>query len=70
MSVADNPLFCDPIDGICTVPGAQTGGSPFITLQKPLRIVYFTDPICSSCWGIEPQLRRLKLEYGELVDIE
>ncbi len=28
-------------------------------------MVYFTDPICSSCWGIEPQLRRLKLEYGK-----
>jgi predicted DsbA family dithiol-disulfide isomerase len=32
--------------------------------------VYFTDPICSSCWGIEPQLRKLKQEYGGYFDIE
>jgi predicted DsbA family dithiol-disulfide isomerase len=38
--------------------------------EKLIKVVYFTDPICSSCWGIEPQLRKLKLEYGDLVDIE
>jgi putative protein-disulfide isomerase len=32
--------------------------------------VYFTDPICSSCWGIEPQLRKLKLEYGTEIEFE
>ncbi|HNM25080.1 MAG TPA: ClpXP adapter SpxH family protein [Saprospiraceae bacterium] len=70
MSDHNNPLLCDPFDGICTTPGAQAGSSPFISAQKPVRIVYFTDPICSSCWGIEPQLRRLKLEYGDAIDIE
>jgi predicted DsbA family dithiol-disulfide isomerase len=35
-----------------------------------LKIIYFTDPICSACWGIEPQLRKLKLEYGEFIEIE
>lgn len=38
--------------------------------DKPVRIIYFTDPICSSCWGIEPQLRRLKLEYGQHMEID
>ncbi|WP_310588762.1 ClpXP adapter SpxH family protein [Larkinella rosea] len=38
--------------------------------QKPVKIIYFTDPICSSCWGIEPQLRKLKLEYGHSLEIE
>ena len=37
---------------------------------KPVHILYFTDPICSSCWGIEPQLRRLKLEYGDQMELE
>lgn len=37
---------------------------------KTIRIVYFTDPICSSCWGIEPQLRKLKLEYGNEIEME
>ncbi|WP_229248705.1 DsbA family protein [Dyadobacter sandarakinus] len=35
-----------------------------------VKIIYFTDPICSSCWGIEPQLRRLKLEYGHHFEID
>lgn len=38
--------------------------------KNPIKIIYFTDPICSACWGIEPQLRRLKLEYGTLINIE
>jgi len=71
-----NPLLCDPVQGTCEIPGTgtaatsaahNTGGS--IT-AKPIQIVYFTDPICSSCWGIEPQLRRLKLEYDAFFDIE
>src|SRR6476661_2301676 len=38
--------------------------------SKAVRLLYFTDPICSSCWGIEPQLRKLKQEYGAYFDIE
>lgn len=62
-----NPLLCDPVEGICATPASKTAAP---AVQKPLRLVYFTDPICSSCWGIEPQLRKLKLEYGHLIDIE
>lgn len=40
------------------------------SVKKPVKVIYFTDPICSSCWGIEPQLRKMKLEYGHLLDIE
>ncbi|MGV3599823.1 MAG: ClpXP adapter SpxH family protein [Dyadobacter fermentans] len=68
----NNPLHCDPETGVCELPSAQnqeyTG--PIEAGKKPVRIIYFTDPICSTCWGIEPQLRKLKLEYGHLVDIE
>ena len=39
-------------------------------MRKPIKIIYFTDPICSACWGIEPQLRKLNLAYGEMVEIE
>ncbi len=35
-----------------------------------ISVIYFTDPICSSCWGIEPQLRKLKLEYGNSIEIK
>jgi len=37
---------------------------------KPIQVLYFTDPICSTCWIIQPILRKLKLEYDEYVNIE
>ncbi len=68
----NNPLLCDPEQGICEIPSAMS--TPTQTQvpagPKPVKITYFTDPICSSCWGIEPQLRRLKLEYGQDVEID
>lgn len=36
----------------------------------PIRIYYFTDPICSTCWASQPQLRKLQLEYGEFLQVE
>src|SRR5262249_28697466 len=38
--------------------------------QEKIRVVYFTDPICSSCWTVEPQLRKLLVEYGENIGLE
>lgn len=72
---ADHPLNCDPNSGTCTLPGAHdpmaiTAQPVLPVADHPLTIQYFTDPICSSCWGIEPQLRRLKAEYGSVVHIE
>lgn len=65
MEQATNPLLCDPAKGVCEIPGTDTvARQQGITGNKPVEIVYFTDPICSSCWGIEPQLRKMKLEYG------
>ncbi|AWG21251.1 hypothetical protein FFWV33_06745 [Flavobacterium faecale] len=40
------------------------------TSNKPLKITYFTDPICSTCWVIQPVLRKLKLEYGAYINLE
>ncbi len=67
-----NPLICDTDSGVCEVPGQQVTENNIAIESKikPIRVIYFTDPICSSCWGIEPQLRRLKLEYGEYIHIE
>lgn len=69
---SSNPLLCDPITGICELPSTQkSNDSGYTTYQKkPVKIIYFTDPICSSCWGIEPQLRKLKLEYGNSIQID
>lgn len=50
---------------------AGTGNNAEVPSRgNPVKVIYFTDPICSSCWGIEPQLRKLKLEYGYVLDIE
>jgi predicted DsbA family dithiol-disulfide isomerase len=68
----NNPLLCDPETGICEMPaqpGTKTAGLAN-TGSKPLKLIYFTDPICSTCWGIEPQLRKLKLTYGHLIEVE
>lgn len=67
-----NPLLCDLESGMCELPDSTLKTqNEVVSLDKKLvKIIYYTDPICSSCWGIEPQLRRLKLEYGHSIDIE
>ena len=73
MQEKNNPLLCDIESGMCEMPGNETdslGSDSFKSIEKPIRIIYYTDPICSSCWGIEPQLRKLKLEYGNSIEIE
>lgn len=35
-----------------------------------VKLVYYTDPICSSCWLAEPFLNKLLIEYGDDIDIE
>jgi predicted DsbA family dithiol-disulfide isomerase len=73
--MSNNPMLCDPDSGICEMPAtaksAVTVAVPISNgADKLIQITYFTDPICSSCWGIEPQLRRMKLEYGDHLHIE
>lgn len=73
MQEKNNPLLCDPDSGICEIPNNQTDSLTVASvkaIKKPIKIIYYTDPICSSCWGIEPQLRKLKLEYGNSFEIE
>lgn len=67
----NNPLFCDPEAGVCGIPDRSeaTAIAPQHS-EKQVKVIYFTDPICSSCWGIEPQLRKMKLEYGKNIEIE
>lgn len=73
MKQVTNPLLCNTETGICEVNEDTTADTKAYTAKaksKPIKIIYFTDPICSSCWGIEPQLRKLKLEYGNDIAIE
>lgn len=73
MQEQNNPLMCDPESGICEIPTNKISSAESILIKsdkKPVKIIYYTDPICSSCWGIEPQLRKLKLEYGNNIEVE
>lgn len=67
-----NPLLCNPVTGTCEIPSNEKSNQTAViqTENKPVKIIYYTDPICSSCWGIEPQLRKLKLEYGDYFEID
>ncbi len=38
--------------------------------KKDIEIIYFTDPICSTCWTIQPQLRKLRSTYGNSIDFK
>ncbi|EGV42486.1 DsbA family protein [Bizionia argentinensis JUB59] len=69
----NNPLLCDIETGMCETTDENTNYSSKSNQQateKSVKLIYYTDPICSSCWGIEPQLRKLKLEYGNTVEID
>ncbi len=67
-----NPMTCDTETGLCEIPTVENTvhETDISATTGKIRLLYFTDPICSSCWGIEPQLRKLKLEYGEYFEIE
>jgi predicted DsbA family dithiol-disulfide isomerase len=68
----NNPLLCDIETGICELPAVSSGTKENVIEggNKPIKVIYYTDPICSSCWGIEPQLRKLKLQYGSYMEID
>lgn len=59
---------CDTLSGACALPASVEIQDTTISVPT-ITIDYFTDPICSSCWGFEPQLRRLKMEYGHSISI-
>ncbi|GAA4367320.1 protease adaptor protein SpxH [Hymenobacter saemangeumensis] len=69
-TTTQNPLLCDPESGVCEMPGATAAAPATAPAAQHIKIIYYTDPICSSCWGIEPQLRKLKLEYGHAIDLD
>ena len=58
-----NP-YCDPETGIC-VPSSlhelQTIGTK--TLTDKTEVIYVGDPMCSWCWGISPDLIKLRDHY-------
>lgn len=39
-------------------------------MPKPFKIIYTTDPLCSFCWALEPQLTKLLFHYEPYIDLE
>jgi 2-polyprenyl-6-methoxyphenol hydroxylase-like FAD-dependent oxidoreductase/thioredoxin-related protein len=61
-------------------PGKQKGSGVLLPFINPgssdkrarpaiLHVQYFTDPICSTCWIIQPLLKKMNLEYGNYLNI-
>lgn len=69
MSIEENLMNCNMGTGVCEL-NETSDKHNNDKGNKAAKLLYFTDPICSSCWGIEPQLRKLKQEYGKYFDIE
>ncbi len=38
--------------------------------KKPIEIYVFIDPICPECWALEPIIKKLHIEYGQLFSIK
>jgi 2-polyprenyl-6-methoxyphenol hydroxylase-like FAD-dependent oxidoreductase/predicted DsbA family dithiol-disulfide isomerase len=53
-----------------TEKGTRRRGSVEGPREKLLKVRYFTDPICSTCWLIQPIWKKLNLEYGHYLDIQ
>lgn len=43
---------------------------PSKTSVNKIRLIYFTDPVCSTCWLIEPHLYRLFQDYKEHITLD
>ncbi|MCT7995769.1 DsbA family protein [Laspinema olomoucense] len=53
-----------PIASLEKSPDPQTLGQN-LPPGAPLEIIYYTDPLCSWSWAVEPQWRRLRYEFGD-----
>jgi 2-polyprenyl-6-methoxyphenol hydroxylase-like FAD-dependent oxidoreductase/predicted DsbA family dithiol-disulfide isomerase len=66
-------IFLKPLENDDNIPVpliAEEKDLSGVRKNKPIQVLYFTDPICSTCWIIQPLLRKLKLEYDQYVNIE
>lgn len=69
-----NPsMICDIATGVCGTADeggreSSEGGFELIDMNssvKKVKILYYTDPICSACWALEPLLRKFSEQYGQ-----
>lgn len=65
-----NSWTCDVTTGECSTSKHEVEVIKLQEMPSKIKILYYTDPICSACWGLEPYLRRLEVEYGGFFDME
>lgn len=65
-----NPLLRDQDETVIPLITKQERAIKIPSRKKNINIIYFTDPICSTCWIIQPQLRKLQMDFGDDVSIE
>jgi len=71
METNDHKKFsCSIESGLCTEHKHSEIEQIEIQSVEKITVLYYTDPICSACWAIEPELKKLKLLYGDYMDIE
>jgi 2-polyprenyl-6-methoxyphenol hydroxylase-like FAD-dependent oxidoreductase/predicted DsbA family dithiol-disulfide isomerase/predicted transcriptional regulator len=39
-------------------------------LLQRVKVMYFSDPVCSTCWIVDPYIKKLLQEYGSVIDLE
>ena len=39
-------------------------------LLQRVKVIYFTDPVCSTCWIVDPYIKKLLKEYSAIIDLE
>lgn len=61
---------CDVETGTCDTVVENHVEEIQIPQTKKVTLIYYTDPICSACWAIEPALKKFKLEYGDFVKVD
>lgn len=61
---------CD--DGLCVAPQTKqmhnATNQPTITQKQQVSMLFFTDPICSHCWAVEPAVRKFSALYDVPID--
>ncbi len=64
-------MVCDIKTGVCGEVGDESiEVIDFNQPQKKVDLYYVTDPICSHCWALEPELRRFEKQYGHYFTLQ
>lgn len=64
-------MKCDLETGICGI--SEDNSMDIINfnqIEKKVTLYYFTDPICSHCWALEPNLNRFIQQYSSYFNVK